>query len=106
MADEFVKDSLEQGASRWEATLLASLTVTAVAFIGAFLLTIPSRPPMPKVEIDIKNKDKDVSGTLLTHAESFWYVFEQQSARPESRLTAIPDDQVKSAHVSKATSTE
>jgi hypothetical protein len=77
------------------------LLVLSFAFVAAFMLTIPSRPPLPMVEIDIKNTDKDTVGTLLTHTEGFWYVFERHKDQPESRLTAIPDDKVKTAWLSR-----
>jgi hypothetical protein len=79
------------------------IIVTALTFIAAFLLTIPSDPPLPRVDIDVKDKDKDAVGTLLTHTEGFWYVFEQQGNEPGSKLTIIPDDEVKTAWVSKVT---
>jgi hypothetical protein len=60
-------------------------------------------PPLPMVDIDVKNKDKDICGTLLTHTESYWYVFEEREAQAGSKLTAIPDDEVKTAWVSKGT---
>jgi hypothetical protein len=83
-------------------TLLRELFfVLSFAFIAAFLLTIPSRPPLPLVEIDVKNKDKHAVGTLLTHTDSFWYVFEKEKNQSGSRLAAIPDDEVKTVWVSR-----
>jgi excisionase family DNA binding protein len=80
--------------------LLASYFIVLVtAFIAAFMLTIPSRPPLPSVEIDVKGKGKGaVNGKLLTHSDGFWHVFQPQ----ESRVTAVPDDEVMRVWVSKA----
>jgi len=73
--------------------------VLATAFVAAFMLTIPSRPALPSVEIDVKGRDKGaVNGKLLTHTDGFWYVFQPQ----ESRVTAVPDDEVMRVWVSKA----
>jgi hypothetical protein len=78
------------------------IVLSASVFSGAFMLAIPtSSPPLPMVEIDIKDKDKDAVGRLLTHTDGFWYVFEEQDDQQKSRLTAIPDDEVKTAWVSK-----
>lgn len=83
----------------WKGLLASYFMVLATAFVAAFMLTIPSRPPLPSVEIDVKGKDKGaVNGTLLTHTDGFWHVFQPQ----ESRVTAVPDDEVMRVWVSKA----
>jgi len=86
---------------RYWVILLSFLTVSAAAVIAAFMLTIPSNPPLPKVVIDVKEKKENTTGRLLTHAEGFWYIFEEKDDQPGKRLTAIPDDEVTSAWVSK-----
>jgi hypothetical protein len=79
--------------------LFPLLTVLVTAFIAAFMLSIPRTPPLPSVEIDVKAKDKEnVDGKLLTHTDAFWHIFQPQ----KSRVTAIPDDEVKRVWVSKA----
>jgi hypothetical protein len=80
--------------------LVPFLVVLFTAFVAAFMLSIPSRPPLPSVEIDIKGKDTEaVHGNLLTHTDAFWYVFQQQ----KSRVTAIPDHKVERVWVSEGT---
>jgi excisionase family DNA binding protein len=87
----------------WRKLLQQFLVVLSAAIFAAFMLTIPSKPPLPMVEIDVKDKDKNIVGRLLTHTDSFWYVFEGQEDQPGRRLTAIPDNEVKTAWVSKVT---
>jgi hypothetical protein len=82
--------------------VITVIIVIGLTFLAAFMLTIPSAPPLPMVEIDLKDKDKHAVGTLLTHAEGFWYVFEEREERPGSKLTVIPDDEVKTTWISKA----
>jgi hypothetical protein len=86
---------------RYWVIFLAFLIVSAAAFIAAFTLAIPSNPPLPKVVIDVKERKKNTTGNLLTHAEGFWYIFEENDNQPGRRLTAIPDDEVREAWVSK-----
>jgi hypothetical protein len=81
--------------------LWSFIAVSAAAFVAAFMLTIPSNPPLPMVEIDVKDKDKASVGRLLAHTDGFWYVFEIHNGQSEDRLTAIPDDNVKKASVAK-----
>ena len=79
--------------------LQAYSIVLATAFVAAFMLTIPSRPPLPSVEIDVKGKDTEaVNGKLLSHADAFWHVLQQE----KGRVTAVPDDEVRRVWVSKA----
>jgi hypothetical protein len=91
--------------------LRAFLTIASGAFIAAFMLTVTSRPPLPLVEITAKTQEAANSqkaddalladGTLLTHTDGFWYVFEDRKDKPGSRLVAIPDDQVKKVRVAQ-----
>jgi hypothetical protein len=78
------------------------LVVIFVSFVAAFMLAIPSKPPLPMVVIDIKDKDNNAVGRLLAHTDGYWYVFQERRYQPKSELTAIPDDEVKRAWVSKA----
>jgi hypothetical protein len=78
----------------------AVITVFTCAVVGALILTLISQPPLPTVRI---STGKEIEGVLLTHTDRFWYVFEERAGQPGSRLTAIPDAEVKTARISSST---
>jgi hypothetical protein len=63
-----------------------------VLYVGSAVNVAFSAPPLPPVEISATTKTK---GTLLTHTDGFWYVFNR-----EGDLIAVPDDEVKTVRVS------
>jgi len=84
------------------------LRMLALLFVFNFLWSLfvvatqTNEPSLPTVEISGRNTSK---GTLLTHADGFWYVFDCESDCKGSRqvtLVAIPDPEVKTVQVSRS----
>lgn len=69
-----------------------------IFFLGNFLAGLPlpilSEPPLPRVEIRLKEtSDKNANcyvGQLVGHTDSFWHLFVENP----KRLLSIPDDRV------------
>jgi hypothetical protein len=71
--------------------LLGLAMVLVPAFLAAFMLTFVSDPPLAAVDVD---GSPGVEGTLLTHVDGYWHVFNKQG-----NLVAIPDDKVSAAEI-------
>jgi len=91
---DYEEADLNSQYDKWKIRLRAFIMLLACAFAGAFLLTVPSSPPLLSAQINTKDGE-DVTGRLLVHTEGFWYIFKTQKDKSKSTLRAIPDDKVK-----------
>jgi hypothetical protein len=60
-------------------------------FLAAFLLAFVGDPPLPAVDV---GGSQGTEGTLLTHVDGYWYVFE-----PKGTLVAVPDAHVTNVNI-------
>ena len=68
-------------------------------FFAAFLLAFVSSPPLPAVDVSVDaNGSQGVEGTLLTHVDGYWYVF-----NPKGNLVSVPDDHVTNVNICTST---
>jgi hypothetical protein len=77
------------GAGRRALFILA--VIFGSALIRAFVLTMHSRPPLPTVKV---SGSENLEGTLLTHSDRFWYIFNR-----EGELVALSDDKVETVRI-------
>ena len=80
-----------------------------MAILAGFFVAAANEPPLPTVtltrveqeSVEGEQKGQCVQGKLVAHANNHWYLFEGTNFEgTKSALTAIPDTEVRNAHVS------
>lgn len=82
------------------------IALVAWLFVGYFgivlgITVLDTKPPLSKVEI---SGQRPAQGQLLSHADGFWYIFEQQKDKQgdkQVKLVAIPDAKVEDVEVAE-----
>jgi hypothetical protein len=70
--------------------------IIASYYVLTTYIVVLSEPALPAVEV---SGVKDMEGTLLTHTDGFWYVFDD-AGNNKGELIALRDDQVESVTLS------
>jgi excisionase family DNA binding protein len=86
------------GSSPRRSNAAVSLVFLAYFVWVIYVSLIAVKSPLSKVEL---SGQRHVKGKLLTHADGYWYIFEQRGIMQEAKLVAIPDNDVKEVRVSE-----
>jgi hypothetical protein len=81
----------ENRSELWNVVVKFAGRTLAFGFVIGCLLAFLKTPPLPVVQI---GGEADYKGSLLAHAQGYWYVFER-----EGELIVIPDEDVKTVRI-------